>query len=194
MKSMLSERGAHTEGGRGSSYSSSALLPSPLPSFHAGGDGGCPDPPRRTVRRRRESLMSHPHPLLWMPGSFILGALTNKGWREECSLQPAGGREGGRAKEREEGDEWQVWYSCPCQSLRVEHTEEDLGSGGLPRVERRRQLVSQDGRKIDSTTHTAGQMRKHRGPCFSPGYVHLHYTHSDIQPSKCCPQWLLHLD
>lgn len=30
MKSMLSERGAHTEGGRGNSYSNSTLLPSPL--------------------------------------------------------------------------------------------------------------------------------------------------------------------
>lgn len=36
------------------------------------------------------------------------------------------------------------------------------------------QLVDGEERgKIDSHTHTAGQMRRHQGPRFSPGYVHF---------------------
>lgn len=38
-------------------------------------------------------------------------------------------------------------------------------------------LVGEEGRKIDPYMHTAGQMRRHQRPHFSPGYVDLHHTH-----------------
>lgn len=60
----------------------------------------------------------------------------------------------------------------------MKQTEVDLSRGGLARVERRWQLVGKEESKIDSHTLTAGQMRRHRGPCFGPGYVHLQYTYS----------------
>lgn len=94
-------------------------------------------------------------------------------------------KEGGRAKERAEGDEWHVWYSCWCQSLRAKQTEGDLSRGGLARAERCWQLVGKEESKIDSHTLTAGQMWRHRGPCFSPGYVHLQYTYSYSYAQAC---------